>query len=52
MILLLAYSCVMHRLLTLCLKFVIYFSLRLDSKEHNKSGLLTLELLFLFCKTH
>jgi len=47
MILLLAYDCVMQLLIPLCLKTVIY--LRLDNEEQSKSGLLTLELLFLLC---
>jgi len=43
---LLAYYYLMQLLTHLCLKAVAYFSLRIDSKEYNKSGLLTLELLF------
>jgi len=46
MIRLFAYDCVMQLLTRLCLKAVVYFFLRLHSEEHNKSGLLTLELLF------
>jgi len=45
MILLIAYDCIMQLLPHLCLKAVMYFSLRLDSEEHNKSGFITLELL-------
>ena len=43
---LLAYYYLMQLLTHLCLKAVAYFSLRIDSEEYNKSGLLTLELLF------
>jgi len=46
MIILLASDCVMKLLTRLSLKTVVYFSLRLEREEDNKSGLLTLKLLF------
>jgi len=50
MIPLLASACVMQLLTHLRFNAVGHFNLRLDSKEHNISSLLTLEPLFLFCK--